>query len=74
MCIRDRNYSVPQTSHIRLAVYNLLGEQVALLVNESKETGTHQVSFDASDLNSGVYIYRMESNNFMDVKKLVLMK
>lgn len=68
------NYSVPQTSHIRLAVYNLLGEQVALLVNESKETGTYQASFDASNLNSGVYIYRMESNNFMDVKKLVVMK
>ncbi len=67
-------FSVPQTSFIRLGVYNLLGEQVALLVNETKEAGRYEVPFDASQLNSGVYIYRMEGKDFMDVKKLVLMK
>jgi len=68
------SYSVPQLSNVRIAVYNLLGEQVALLVDEVKDAGKYQITFDASGLNSGVYVYRMEGNNFRDGKKLVLMK
>jgi hypothetical protein len=67
-------YSVPQSGRVKLAVYNLIGEQVAVLVNEIKEPGKYEVRFDASALSSGVYIYRMEGENFRDVKKLMLMK
>jgi hypothetical protein len=67
-------YSVPLSGRVKLAVYNMIGEEVALLVNEIKEPGKYEVTFDASHLSSGIYLYRMESQNFREVKKLVFMK
>jgi len=68
------NYSIPEDGFVKLAVYNLAGEEVALLVNSQQKAGRYEIDFNASNLASGVYIYRMESVNFNSSKKLMLMK
>lgn len=67
-------YAVPQTSLVSIKVYDLTGQEVASLVNETKEAGTYEVKFDAHNLASGVYMYRMVAGNFTSVKKLNLLK
>ena len=67
-------YSLPQTGYTTLKIYNSVGEEMATLVNNVKETGTHEVKFDASFLSSGVYYYRLESENFSKTKKMILIK
>ncbi len=57
-----------------LKVYDILGREVATLVNETKEAGTHEVEFDGSNLTSGIYFYRLQAGSFSEVKKLILMK
>ena len=52
----------------------MLGKEVATLLNEIKKQGTYKVTFDASTLASGVYVYRIETDEFIDTKKLVLLK
>ncbi|MEI7811106.1 MAG: putative Ig domain-containing protein [Ignavibacteria bacterium] len=68
------NYSVPQESKVVLKVYNLLGSEVAVLVNETKASGSYSVDFKASNLTSGLYIYRIEAGNYVSVKKMTLLK
>ena len=68
------SFSVAEKSNVSLTVFNLLGEQVATLVNEVKETGSYQVEFNASNLSSGLYLYRIEAGNFITTKKMVLIK
>ena len=58
----------------RLAVYNLSGHQVALIVDEYKTAGSYEVNFDASQLTPGVYFYSLQSGNFRDIKKLILLE
>ena len=67
-------YSVAQDGLVKLAVYNLLGEEVTTLVNATQKAGRYEVVFDASKLASGVYVYRIETPNFISAKKLMLMK
>ncbi len=67
-------YSVPNASHVTLKVFNLLGEEVATLVNEEKSAGKYEVRFNGSNLASGVYIYKIQAGNFWDTKKFVLLK
>jgi hypothetical protein len=55
-------------------VFNVLGKEVATLVNGQNDSGKHKVEFNATDLNSGVYFYRIESGSFVDTKKLILLK
>jgi len=57
-----------------LKVFDVLGREVATLVNEEKEAGYHSVDFNASDLPSGVYFYRIQAGNFIDTKKMILLK
>jgi hypothetical protein len=59
---------------VKLAVYDLLGHEVAVLVNEVKQPGTYTVEFDGSNLASGVYLYRLTAGDFVETKKLVLLK
>ncbi len=68
------SYSIPEGSFVQMRVYNILGEQVAQLVNERKEAGTYNVQFDASDLQSGIYIYQISAGNFLQVRKMMLVK
>ncbi len=67
-------YAVPKTSLVSIKVYDLTGQEVASLVNEMKDAGTYEVKFDARNLASGVYIYKMSADNFTSVKKLNLLK
>jgi hypothetical protein len=67
-------YSVPKSEKVRLAVYNLLGSEVAMLVNETKGAGTYTVNFNAQNLSSGVYFYKLETGNTLLVKKMMLLK
>lgn len=67
-------YSVAERGAVSLKVYDILGNEVATLVNASKEAGTYQVNFDASKLSSGVYIYTLNAGNYTQSKKMLLMK
>ena len=59
---------------MKLSVYNMLGEEVAAIVNTTQKAGRYEVNFNASGLSSGVYVYRIEAMNFTASKKLILMK
>jgi hypothetical protein len=67
-------FTIPVKTDLVIAVYNSLGEKVSDLFKGEMEVGYHQVKFDASNLSSGVYFYRFESKQFVDVKKMVLTK
>ncbi len=67
-------YNVSEERHVRLAVYNSLGAEVAVLVDEIKPAGQYTVDFDASDLTSGTYIYRMTAGDFVQTKRMTLSK
>jgi len=67
-------FSLPAASHVRLAVYNMLGQEVATIVNGPMVAGTHMVRFDASHLSSGVYLYRLTAGSFSKTLKMVLLK
>jgi len=67
-------FSIPSSAFTSLKVYDILGNEVATLVNEEKPAGTYEVQFDASNLSSGVYLYRLSAGNFTEMKKMVLMK
>lgn len=67
-------FSLTKTSNIRLTVYNILGQQVATLVDGRMGAGTYSVEFDASRFSSGVYLYRLETGGFISNKKMMLLK
>ncbi|MCA2005105.1 MAG: T9SS type A sorting domain-containing protein, partial [Ignavibacterium sp.] len=68
------SFTIPQAGNVKLAVYNLLGQEVAVLVNEFRDAGTYDVEFNASNLNSGVYLYKLEANGSTFTKKMTLLK
>ncbi len=68
------SYQLPQSSMVSLRVYNILGKEVATLVNETQNAGTYKVSFDGSHLASGVYFYKMDAGSFSQCRKLLLIK
>ncbi|MEQ8525238.1 ice-binding family protein [Gracilimonas sp.] len=67
-------YQVPVNTDVRLEVFNMLGQSVALLVNEQKTAGSYTVTFDASAFSSGIYIYRIYSTGFNQTRKMLLIK
>jgi len=67
-------YSVIKSDLVRIKVYDILGREVKTLVNELKQTGSYEVQFVASGLASGIYLYRIESGNFVQAKKMILLK
>jgi hypothetical protein len=67
-------YTVPQSGNVKLAVYNLIGEQVALLANGFVTSGSHQATFNAKSLPSGVYFYKLQTGNSIMIKKMLLLK
>ncbi len=68
------NYSIPEAGLVTVKVFNLLGQEVATLVNTQQATGNYKVSFNASSLSSGIYLYSIQVNNFKTTKKMILMK
>ncbi len=68
------SYSIPSTGMVTLKVYDVLGREVSTLVNQVQANGNYRVSFNASSLPSGIYFYSLNSNNFSQVKKMILIK
>jgi len=68
------HYQLSTISDVRLTVHDLLGREVAVLVNERREAGVHEVTFDGSFLASGVYLYRLQAGGFVETRKLVLVQ
>lgn len=67
-------FSIQKTSDVSLKVFNLLGQEVASLVNEVKAPGTYNVDFNASNLASGIYVYQITAGTFVSSKKMMLVK
>ncbi len=67
-------FSIPQSSNVSLKIFNTLGQEVSTLINQNMESGVHTINFDASQLNSGIYFYRLETGQFSEVKKMTLIK
>jgi len=67
-------YQVPVVSDVKLIVYDLLGREVAMLVNEREAAGSHSVQFNASGLASGVYLYKLTTGSFVQTRKMILLR
>lgn len=67
-------YALPQTSDVHLEVFNVTGQRVALLVDELQNSGWQEVSFDASSLASGMYIYRIQAGHYIETRQMMLIK
>ncbi len=67
-------YSVPEETHINLTVYNILGQEVVKLKNEVQKPGYYEITFDASSLSSGIYLYTLETAKFTSTKKMMVLK
>ena len=68
------NFNLPEASNVKLIIYNILGQEVKTLVNAFKEAGVHTIDFNASELNSGLYIYKIEAGSFTQTRKMTLIK
>jgi enterochelin esterase family protein len=67
-------YSLPQAENVKLIIYNLLGEQVDVLVNDYQMAGKYKLAFSANNLPSGIYFYNIVAGNFVESKKMMLIK
>src|ERR1035437_5380448 len=68
------NYSIAKEGHVKLTVFNAIGNKVATIVNEYKPAGNYSIQFNGSNLASGIYLYRLESGNYSAAKKFILLK
>jgi hypothetical protein len=68
------NYELPKSSEVRLSVHDMLGREVSVLVNERKNAGVHAVEFDASALSSGMYLYQLQAGDFIQTRRLVILR
>lgn len=67
-------FGIPEKRNVRLSVLNILGEEIKILLNEEKEAGYHSIDYNASELPSGVYLYRIQAGNFLKTKKMLLLR
>ncbi len=67
-------FVIPENGLVTLKVFNILGQEVATLLNKQLTAGSHELTFDASELSSGIYLYKLQTMNFVQVKKMMLLK
>jgi hypothetical protein len=67
-------YSISKTAFTSLKVYSILGEEVAALINEEKTPGVYEVNFDATNLTSGTYLYKLQAGDFVQTRKMILLR
>jgi len=72
--ITQINYALPQDCHVKLDVYNILGQKVTTLVDGKQKTGSKTVRWDAGSLSSGIYFYRLQAGDFVKKRKMILLK
>ena len=68
------DYSVPKRSFISLSVFNAIGQEVAILIQEEMEPGVYKITFNAANLPSGIYFYKLQSADFVETRKMVLLR
>jgi hypothetical protein len=68
------SYKINKKSFVIIKIYDILGKEIAVLVNEQLQPGTYEVSFDASNLPSGLYFYKLTAGDFIAVKKMLMIK
>lgn len=68
------SYSIPAASNVILNIYDVLGNLITTLVNENQEAGNYTVNFNAGELSNGIYFYKIQSGNFVAIKKMLLLK
>ncbi len=73
------NYSIPQLlsesfQNVQLKIYDILGREISELVNQKQLPGNYEVVFDASSLSSGIYFYKLQTSNFIEIKKMIVLK
>jgi hypothetical protein len=68
------SFALPEAGNVKLSIYNILGQEIRRLVDEYRDSGNYTINFDASELNSGMYIYKLEVNGFTQTRKMALIK
>ena len=68
------SYTLPQKSNVKLRIFNVLGKEIFTLVNSEQIKGTYYVEFDAEGLSSGIYLYKLQAEGFIDTKKMIILK
>jgi len=68
------SYSIPSSSFVQILIFDVLGREVSTLLNEEKSAGNYKVNFNASELTSGVYFYRIQTGDFIQTRKMILLK
>lgn len=72
--VTNIEFSLPHSGNVKLAVYDILGREVLILADQKLNPGNYSYRFEAGNLSSGVYFYRISGENFTDIKKMVLVK
>lgn len=67
-------YAIPASEFVTLKIYDVLGNEVAILVTEEKPAGNYEVNFNAKGLSSGIYFYRLQASSFVEIKKMIILK
>jgi plastocyanin len=68
------NFSIPKSELVKISIYNVIGQEVNVILNENLNAGIYSVKFDASQMSSGIYFYKISAGEFIDIKRMVLMK
>jgi len=68
------SYKIKKEGNVSLSVFNLVGQEISVLVNEKQSAGNYEVEFDASELTTGVYLYKLQINGFTSVKRMTVIK
>jgi hypothetical protein len=67
-------YNLPKSSHVALKIYNLVGQEIATLVNELQSAGEYEITWQPKGLPSGLYFYKIQAGDFSETKKIILQK
>jgi hypothetical protein len=67
-------YAIIDRQFVSLKIFNILGDEVAILVNEEKDRGVYDVTFNAAGLSSGMYLYKLQAGSFVEMKKMILLR
>ncbi len=72
--VTNIKFDIPKSSFVKLKIYNVLGKEVAVILNENKSAGSYTIDFDASTISTGIYFYRLETESFTETKRMVILK